>query len=141
MGEPREERHLYVIQNLRKDSNLMKYQQYCTYLGQDSQQPRPETKIKSKAEQDQEKNKQIKTNNFKHKQNTDKSSANKDNKNLNAAPFNWPANSDVIEHLRTFQNQNSALSHEMKQKLEDAGILRQKNGRRRTDFRSEDRGP
>jgi len=125
LQEPREERHLYVIQNLRKDSNLMKYQQYCTYPGQDSQQPRPYTKIKSKAEQDQGENKQIKTNNFKHKQNTDKSSANKENKNLIAAPFNWPANSDVIEHLRTFQIQNSALSYEMKRKLEDVGILKQ----------------
>ena len=118
-----EERHLYVIQNLRKDSNLTKYQQYCTYPGQDSQ-PRPETKIKSKA-QDQGENKQIKTNNFKHKQNTDKSSADKENKNLIVAPFNWPVNSDVIEHLRTFQIQNSALSYEMKRKLEDVGILKQ----------------
>merc|ERR1712038_448408 len=26
-----EERHLYVIPNLRNDSNLLKYQDYCTY--------------------------------------------------------------------------------------------------------------
>merc|ERR1712014_438316 len=85
-----EERHLYVIPNLRKDCNLLKYQQYCTYPGQDSQ-PRPVV----------------------------------ENENLVAAPFNWPANSDVIEHLRTFQNQNTALSYETKKKLEDIGILKE----------------
>merc|ERR1712110_80265 len=114
-----EEKHLYVIPNLRKDSNLLKYQQYCTYPGQNSQ-PRPEVKIERKAEQDQAEMEQIKTNNFKDQQNTDKSSA-----DIIAAPFNWPANSDVIEHLRTFQNKNSALSYEMKKKLEDVGILKQ----------------
>merc|ERR1712179_779669 len=46
-----EERHLYVIPNLRKDSNLMKYQQYCTYPGMDCQ-TRPEAKNESQAEQD-----------------------------------------------------------------------------------------
>merc|ERR1712014_332531 len=85
-----EERHLYVIPNLRKDCNLLKYQQYCTYPDQDSQ-PRPVV----------------------------------ENENLVAAPFNWPANSDVIEHLRTFQNQNTALSYETKKKLEDIGILKE----------------
>merc|ERR1712119_247206 len=89
-----EERHLYVIPNLRKDSNLMKYQQYCAYPGQDCQ-ARPELK---------------------------------ENENLITAPFQWPANSDVIEQLRTFQNQNSALSYEVKKKLEDVGILRQNTG-------------
>merc|ERR1712048_950377 len=79
-----EEKHLYVIPNLRKDSNLLKYQQYCTYPGQNSQ-PRPEVKIERKAEQDQAEAEmeQIKTNNFKDKQNTDKSSA-----DIIAAPFN-----------------------------------------------------
>lgn len=111
-----EERHLYVIPNLRKDSNLMKYQQYCTYPGQDCQ-TRPE------AEQDLGEIQQIKANNF--QQNSAKPSADKENKNLMAAPFQWPADSDVIEQLRTFQNKNSALSNEMKKKLEDVGILRQ----------------
>merc|ERR1712141_770603 len=42
LQEPEGEgRHLYVIPNLRKDSNLMSYQQYCTYPGQDCQ-TRPE---------------------------------------------------------------------------------------------------
>merc|ERR1712020_801962 len=115
-----EERHLYVIPNLRKDCNLLKYQQYCTYPGQDSQ-PRPEVKTERKAEQDQAEMEQIKTNNLKDEQNPDKSSVDI----IAAAPFNWPANSDVIEHLRTFQNKNSALSYEMKKKLEDVGILKQ----------------
>merc|ERR1712014_555024 len=70
------------------------------YPGQDSQ-PRPVVKTERKVEQDQE------------------------NENLVAAPFNWPANSDVIEHLRTFQNQNTALSYETKKKLEDIGILKE----------------
>merc|ERR1712141_294806 len=56
-----EERHLYVIPNLRKDSNLMSYQQYCTYPGQDGQ-ARPEVKIDSEAEQNQAEIKQIKPN-------------------------------------------------------------------------------
>merc|ERR1711936_1415900 len=30
-NEETEERHLYVIPNLRNDSNLLKYQDYCTY--------------------------------------------------------------------------------------------------------------
>merc|ERR1712184_44836 len=120
-----EERHLYVIPNLRKDSNLMKYQQYCAYPGRDSQ-ARPEVKIDSEAEQDQAEIKQIKPNNF--QENSDKPSADKENENLITAPFQWPANSDVIEQLRTFQNQNSALSYEMKKKLEDVGILRQDTG-------------
>merc|ERR1712018_1036393 len=119
-----EERHLYVIPNLRKDSNLMKYQQYCAYPGQDGQ-ARPEVKIDSEAEQDQAEIKQI-NNNF--QDNSDKPSADKENENLITAPFQWPANSDVIEQLRTFQNQNSALSYEMKKKLEDVGILRQDTG-------------
>jgi len=114
-----EEKHLYVIPNLRKDSNLLKYQQYCTYPGQDCQ-PRPEVKTERKAEQDQAEMEQIKTNNLKDEQNADKSSV-----DIIAAPFNWPANGDVIEHLRTFQNKNSALSYEMKKKLEDVGILKQ----------------
>merc|ERR1712062_250517 len=79
-----EERHLYVIPNLRKDSNLMKFQQ-----------------------------------------NSDNPSADKENTKLVAAPFQWPAHSDVIEQLRTFRNKNSALSDEMKKKLENVGILRQ----------------
>merc|ERR1712001_44021 len=103
MGPTGEEKHLYVIPNLRKDWNLLKYQQYCTYPGQDSQ-PRPEVKTERKDEQD-----------------TDKSSVDI----IAAAPFNWPANSDVIEQLRTFQHKNSALSYEMKKKLEDVGILKQ----------------
>jgi len=111
-----EERHLYVIPNLRKDSNLMKYQQYCTYPGQDCQ-ARPE------AEQDLGEIQQIKPNNF--QQNSDKPSADKENTNLMAAPFQWPADSDVIEQLRTFRNKNYALSDQMKKKLEDVGILRQ----------------
>jgi len=111
-----EERHLYVIPNLRKDSNLLKYQQYCTYPGQDCQ-TRPEV------EQDLGEIKQIKPNTFQ-----DHPSADQENTNLSAAPFYWPAHSDVIEHLRTFQNQNSALSCEMKNKLEDVGILRQNTG-------------
>merc|ERR1712203_955325 len=45
-----EERHLYVIPNLRKDSNLMKYQQYCTYPGLDCQ-TRLDDKNESQAEQ------------------------------------------------------------------------------------------
>merc|ERR1711874_23503 len=101
-----EERHLYVIPNLRKDCNLLKYQQYCTYPGQ-------------------EKNRQSNSNNSRQGQNTDKAGADKENENLVAAPFNWPANSDVIEHLRTFQNQNTALSYETKKKLEDIGILKE----------------
>jgi hypothetical protein len=111
-----EERHLYVIPNLRKDSNLMKYQQYCTYPGQDCQ-TRPE------AEQDLGEIQQIRPNNF--QQNSDKSSADKEKTNLMAAPFQWPADSDVIEQLRTFRNKNYALSDQMKKKLEDVGILRQ----------------
>jgi len=118
-----EEKHLYVIPNLRKDSNLLKYQQYCAYPGLEGQ-ANAEVKPEVKAEQDLEEDKQIRPS--KSHQNPDKPSAPQEKKNLVAAPFNWPANSDVIEHLRTFQNQNSALSHDMKQKLEDAGILRQK---------------
>merc|ERR1712110_1267352 len=114
-----EERHLYVI------SNLMKYQQYCAYPGQDSQ-ARPEVEIDSEAEQDQAEIKQIRVNKF--QENSDKPSADKENENLITAPFQWPANSDVIEQLRTFQNQNFALSYEMKKKLEDVGILRQDTG-------------
>ena len=119
-----EERHLYVIPNLRKDCNLLKYQQYCTYPGQESQ-PRPVVKTERKVEQDQEKNRQSNRNNSRQGQNTDKAGADKENENLVAAPFNWPANSDVIEHLRTFQNQNTALSYETKKKLEDIGILKE----------------
>jgi len=111
-----EERHLYVIPNLRKDSNLLKYQQYCTYPGQDCQ-TRPEV------EQGLGEIKQIKPNTFQEK--ADHPSADQGDTNLSAAPFRWPAHSDVIEHLRTFQNKNSALSCEMKKKLEDVGILRQ----------------
>jgi len=117
-----EERHLYVIPNLRKDSNLMKYQQYCAYPGQDCQ-ARPELKIDTEAEQDQAEIQQIKVNNLQ-----ENPGAVKENENLITAPFQWPANSDVIEQLRTFQNQNSALSYEVKKKLEDVGILRQNTG-------------
>merc|ERR1712048_348923 len=117
-----EERHLYIIPNLRKDSNLMKYQQYCAYPGQEGQ-ARLEVKIDREAEQDQAEIKQIRVNNF--QEISDKPSADKENENLITAPFQWPANSDVIEQLRPFQNQNSALSYEMKKKLEDVGILRQ----------------
>jgi len=117
-----EERHLYVIPNLRKDSNLMKYQQYCAYPGKDCQ-VRPELKIDTEPEQDQANIKQIKVNNFQ-----ENPGAVKEIENLITAPFQWPANSDVIEQLRTFQNQNSALSYEMKKKLEDVGILRQNTG-------------
>merc|ERR1712001_77386 len=46
-----EERHLYVIPNLRKDCNLLKYQQYCTYPGLDCQ-TRLDDKNESQAEQD-----------------------------------------------------------------------------------------
>merc|ERR1711902_150542 len=141
MGEPEGvERHLYVIPNLRKDCNLLKYQQYCTYPGQESQ-PRPVVKTERKVEQDQEKNRQSNSNNSRQGQNTDKAGADEENENLVAAPFNWPANSDVIEHLRTFQNQNSPLSHEMKQKLEDVGILREKTNTEReiSEVKIEDR--
>merc|ERR1712048_711293 len=93
-----EERHLYVIPNLRKDCNLLKYQQYCTYPGQDSQ-PRPELKTERKVEQDQEKNRQSNNNNSRQGQNTDKAGADKENENLVAAPFNWPANRDVDRHI------------------------------------------
>merc|ERR1711971_228409 len=112
-----EERHLYVIPTLRKDSNLLKYQQYCTYPGQDCQ-ARPEVKTESKAGQDLGEIKQIQPQTF-------QGATDQENTKLSAGPFSWPANSDVIEHLRTFQNQNSPLSCEMKKKLEDVGILRQ----------------
>jgi len=117
-----EERHLYVIPNLRKDSNLMKYQQYCTYPGLDCH-TRPEAKNESQAEQDLGEIQQIKSNNF--QQNSDNPSSDKENTKLVAAPFQWPTHSDVIEQLRTFRNKDSALSDEMKKKLENVGILRQ----------------
>merc|ERR1712110_686788 len=71
-----EERHLYVIPNLRKGSNLMKYQQYCASPGQGGQ-ARPELKMDSKAEQDQAEIKQIKVNNL--HENSDKASADQEN--------------------------------------------------------------
>merc|ERR1712014_52033 len=115
-----EERHLYVIPNLR-DSNLLKCQQYCTYPGLDG--TKMKTEVKAKQEVGEEEDKQIKPSNS--HQNTDQPSADQQKKKLVAAPFNWPANSDVIEHLRTFQNQNTALSYETKKKLEDIGILKE----------------
>jgi len=142
-----EERHLYVIPNLRKDSNLLKYQQYCTYPGLDG--TKMKTEVKAEQEVGEVKDKQIKPSNFHQNtdkpsnlhQNTDQPSADQEKKKLVAAPFNWPANSDVIEHLRTFQNQNSPLSHEMKQKLEDVGILREKTNADReiSEVKIEDR--
>jgi len=46
-----EERHLYVIPNLRKDSNLLKYQQYCTYPGLDGTEMKTEVKAEQEDKQ------------------------------------------------------------------------------------------
>merc|ERR1712173_146012 len=68
------DRHLYVIPNLRRDSNLLEYQDYCTY--QDSL-----------TKPDQEKIKQTKPN-------TDLGGQDAADENNNK-PFNWPADHDV----------------------------------------------
>merc|ERR1712018_462592 len=97
------DRHLYVIPNLRSDSNLLEYQDYCTY--QDSL-----------TKPDHEKIKQTKPN-----MNLAGQDAADENNNK---PFNWPADHDVMEGLRRFQNQRTEISEEMRSKLGDIGILR-----------------
>merc|ERR1711936_489404 len=42
----------------------------------------------------------------------------------NNKPFNWPADQEVLEGLRKFQNQRTEISEEMRSKLADIGILR-----------------
>jgi len=96
------DRHLYIIPNLRSDSNLLEYQDYCTY--QDSL-TKPE----------QEKIKQTKPN---------MDLAGQDAADENNKPFNWPADQEVLEGLRRFQNQRTEISEEMRSKLADIGILR-----------------
>ena len=117
-----EERHLYVIPNLRNDSNLLKYQDYCTY------QDCHATKFSEGviADPDDENVEQI--------ANIDEQSADKENKEVEVAkPFNWPADSDVIEHLRRKQNQQAEISLELRTKLNQTGILRQ-NTRSQADL-------
>merc|ERR1712045_1087599 len=82
------DRHLYIIPNLRSDSNLLEYKDYCTY--QDSL-TKPE----------QEKIKQTKPN---------MDLAGQDAADENNKPFNWPADQDVLEGLRRFQNQRTGIS-------------------------------
>merc|ERR1712241_1065461 len=108
MGEEKSQeetadRHLYVIPNLRRGSSLLEYQDYCTY--QDSL-----------TKPDQEKIKQTKPN-------TDLAGQDAADENNNK-PFNWPADHDVMEGLRRFQNQRTEISEEMRSKLADIGILR-----------------
>ena len=39
-------------------------------------------------------------------------------------PFQWPRQDDIIERLRSKQNENVDISSDLKMKLQDAGILR-----------------
>ena len=112
-----EERHLYVIPTLRKDSNLLEYQDYCTYQDCDNEEPaetiRNTTQHNTATMKDE---KSIRT--VKHVSNGARDVS-------GSEPFIWPANHDVIEHLRTFRNRNTQISSEMRDKLSDIGILRQ----------------
>merc|ERR1712038_1365997 len=113
-----EERHLYVIPNLRNNTNLLAYQDYCTYQDLDTKKPSENIRIKPQQGEPQQK----KANMDIVKQRTDEE---KETSNSVCQHFNWPAHDNVIEHLRSFQNQNSTISDEMRSKLSDIGILRQ----------------
>merc|ERR1712066_820110 len=97
------DRHLYIIPNLRSDSNLLEYKNYCAY--QDFQTTPVHEELKQKKPCLDV---------------TGQDASNEDNERA----FNWPAHSDVIEGLRRFQNQNE-ISQEMRGKLADMGILRE----------------
>merc|ERR1711988_422595 len=96
------DRHLYIIPNLRSDSNLLEYKNYCAY--QDFQTTPVHEELKQKKPCLDV---------------TGQDASNEDNERA----FNWPADSEVIEGLRRFQNQNE-ISQEMRGKLADMGILR-----------------
>merc|ERR1712066_658090 len=97
------DRHLYIIPNLRSDSNLLEYKNYCAY--QDFRTTPVQEELKQK------------------KPCLDVTGQDASNED-NGRAFNWPAHSDVIEGLRRFQNQNE-ISQEMRGKLADMGILRE----------------
>jgi len=97
------DRHLYIIPNLRSDSNLLEYKNYCAY--QDFQTTPVHEELKQKKPCLDV---------------TGQDASNEDNERA----FNWPADSDVIEGLRRFQNQTE-ISQEMRGKLADMGILRE----------------
>jgi len=112
-----EERHLYVLPNLRNNCNLLEYQEYCTYQDCDNEEPAETIRITT----------QLNTGTMQ-----DEASISTIKQRTNGArdisgsePFNWPANDDVIEHLRSFRNKNTNISQDMKDKLSDIGILRQ----------------
>merc|ERR1711973_322427 len=97
------DRHLYIIPNLRSDSNLLEYKNYCAY--QDFQTTPVHEELKQKKPCLDV---------------TGQDASNEDNERA----FNWPADSDLIEGLRRFQNQ-TGISQEMRGKLADMGILRE----------------
>lgn len=96
------DRHLYIIPNLRSDSNLLEYKNYCAYQDFHTTPVHEELKQKKPCLDV-----------------TEQDASDEDNERA----FNWPADSDMIEGLRMFQNQNE-ISQEMRGKLADMGILR-----------------
>ena len=96
-----EERHLYI-----KDGKVVNYPEL--YLRRNDEEefkevrPKPaETKTKAKGE-------------------TPTASSTESS----SKPFQWPRQDDIIERLRSKQNDNVDISSDLKMKLQDAGILR-----------------
>merc|ERR1711930_43400 len=94
------DRHLYIIPNLRSDSNLLEYKNYCAY--QDFQTTPVHEELKQKKPCLDV---------------TGQDASNEDNERA----FNWPADSDVIEGLRRFENQTETSDGKIEKKARLSG--------------------
>jgi len=96
-----EERHLYI-----KDGKVVNYPEL--YLRRNDEEEFKEVRLKPA---------ETKT---KAKRETSAASSTESS----SKPFQWPRQDDIIERLRSKQNDNVDISSDLKMKLQDAGILR-----------------